>query len=65
MECYVEGRGWLPADPTFEAGPNSFNYFGSLPHGSHIAQNYMDLSLRVRFQGGKLAVTWDETLVSS
>lgn len=65
VECYVEGRGWLPADPTFEAGPNSFNYFGSLPHGSHIAQNYLDLSLRARFQGGKLAVTWDETLVSS
>lgn len=63
VEFYVAGRGWLPADPTFEIGADSFNYFGSLPHGSHIAQNYLDQSLRAYFHGGKLAVTWDEFLV--
>ena len=64
VEFYVEGRGWLPADPTFESAPNSFKYFGSLPYGGYIAQNYLDQDLRARFSGGQLSVTWEESLVN-
>ena len=64
VEFYTEDNGWLPADPTFESAPNSFKYFGNLPQGAYIAQNYLDQNLRARFHGGQLAVTWNESLVN-
>ena len=64
VEFYVEDKGWQPADPTFESAPNSYKYFGTLPHGAYIAQNYHDQSLRARSQGGQLAITWNEVLVN-
>ena len=63
-EFYVEGKGWLPADPTFESAPNSFKYFATIPIGGYIAQNYLDQNIRARFQGGQLSVTWEESLVN-
>lgn len=62
-EFYLEGMGWLPADPTMNIGADSFKYFGSLPRASHIAQNYLDQSMRVTFSGGQLSVAWEESLI--
>ena len=64
-EVYLEGEGWLPLDPTMDIynDSGSFKFFGSLPASSHIAQNYEDNSIRARFQGGQLAVTWSESLI--
>ena len=64
VEFYLEGEGWLPADPTFENGSGTLRYFGSVPHGDRIAQNYLDLSIRGRYRGGQLAINWDELLVA-
>ncbi len=61
-EFYLEGIGWLPADPTFNLHDNKLTYFTSLPQAGHLAQNYFDQPLRVRFQGGQLAVSWEEEL---
>ncbi len=61
-EFYLEGMGWLPADPAMGIGSPSVSYFGSLPGAGHIAQNYQDQPMRVKFTGGQLAVTWDELL---
>lgn len=62
-EIYLAGRGWLPVDPTMEICSKSFQFFGFLPGASHIAQNYLDNSLKARFNGGQLEVLWSETLV--
>ena len=62
-EIYLAGRGWLPVDPTMDLCSESFQFFGFLPGASHIAQNYLDSSLRARFSGGRLEVVWSETLV--
>jgi len=64
-EFYVEGAGWLPADPTLENGSSTFTYFGSLPAEGYIVQNYQDEDLSARFRGGSLAVTWNEQLVNN
>lgn len=61
-EFYLEGAGWLPADPTLNIYDAQLTYFASLPQAGHLAQNYADQSLRVRFQGGQLAVAWEEEL---
>lgn len=62
-ELHLEGIGWLPVDPTMDINNNSWQYFGRLSYPSHIAQNYLDNSIRVKFQGGQLAATWEEKLV--
>jgi len=66
VEFYIEDIGWLPADPTFSPKNDPSKYFGYLPYTSHIAQNYIDHSLRVSHQGenGGLKVNWQEDLVS-
>ena len=64
VEFYLEDEGWLPADPTFENGSSTFRYFGSLPFGDRIAQNYLDQSIRGQYRGGQLSIRWDEQLVS-
>ena len=61
-EFYLDGIGWLPADPTMNINDTRLTYFASLPWAGYLAQNYADQPLQVRFQGGKLAVTWDEEL---
>jgi hypothetical protein len=61
-EFYLESMGWLPADPTLNIYDSNLVYFASLPQASHLAQNYADQSLRVRFQGGQLDVAWEEEL---
>ena len=62
-EFYLEGIGWVPVDPTFDIYSHTNRYFGALPQASHMAQNYQDQSLRGRFQGGQLAVSWTNELV--
>ena len=59
-EFYLEEWGWLPADPTLNTNADKLVYFASLPQASHLAQNYADQSLRARYQGGQLDVTWEE-----
>ncbi len=61
-EFYLEGMGWLPVDPTMNMASRDLKYFGSLPCSSHIAQNYFDQSVRIKFQGGRLEALWDEEL---
>ena len=63
VEFYLEDEGWLPADPTFETGTGNFRYFGSLPFGDRIAQNYQDQSIRGRYRGGQLSIRWNEQLL--
>ncbi|NLM52324.1 MAG: transglutaminase domain-containing protein [Firmicutes bacterium] len=62
-EFYLEGMGWVPVDPTRDINSKEDRYFGALPRTSHIAQNYLDQSLKVRYRGGKLSAGWEETLV--
>ncbi len=64
VEFYIEGLGWLPADLTFGSKSDPFEYFGSLPFNSHIAQNYFDQSLKVNYQGSSngLKIKWEEML---
>ena len=64
VEFYLEDEGWLPADPTFENGSSTFRYFGNLPFGDRIAQNYQDQSIRGSYRGGQLSISWDEQLIS-
>ena len=64
-EFYLEGLGWLPADPTLDKRNREFMYFAALPQTSHLAQNYFDQPLRVRYRGGQLNVTWEEGLVGN
>ena len=66
VEFFIEDIGWLPADPTFSPKNDPSKYFGYLPYTSHIAQNYVDNSLRLSHQGqvGGLQVNWQEELVN-
>lgn len=61
-EFYLEGLGWLPADPTLNTYNCEYPYFASLPQAGHLAQNYADRSLQVCYQGGQIDVTWEEKL---
>ena len=65
VEFFLEGEGWLPADPTFENSSGTFRYFGSLPFGDRIAQNYLDQAIRGQYFGGQLAISWNEQLVGN
>lgn len=62
-EFFLNGAGWVPADPAMNINNDDSKYFGSLPQASHLAQNYEDISLNVRYSGGQLSVTWEEGLV--
>ncbi len=59
VEYYLQGRGWVPAEPTRS---RSNLYFGTLPHNRYIAQNYNDISLKGNYSGGKLAISWTDSL---
>jgi|GEM_PF-536341 len=55
-EFYVDDLGWVPVDLTFE-------YFGELPHTSHIIESYSDQSLKVNFSGGSLSASWNNLIL--
>jgi len=60
VEYYLEGRGWVPAEPTRSTSTKL--YFGTFPHNRYIVQNYNDVSLKGNYRGGKLAISWTESL---
>ena len=62
-EFYIDGSGWLPADPTFDiySGGNN-RYFGVMGDDTHLAQNYQDNSLTASSVGGKLKINWDNVM---
>lgn len=62
-EVYLKDIGWVAADPTFKIYPHSGQCTSSLSSG-HIGQNYQDESIRVSYQGGKLAVVWSNVLIN-
>lgn len=59
VEYYLDGYGWVPAEPTRSS---SKLYMGSLPHNRYIVQNYNDISLKGSYKGGKLSISWSESL---
>lgn len=59
VEYYLDGYGWVPAEPTRSSNRL---YMGSLPHNRYIVQNYNDISLKGSYKGGKLSVSWSETI---
>lgn len=61
-EFYTPKTGWIPVDPTLNIYDRNLTYFASLPQASHLAQNYQDQNMRVRYQGGQVAVAWGEEL---
>lgn len=60
VEYSLEGRGWVPAEPTRSNATTL--YFGSLPHNRYIIQNYSNISLKGGFSGGKLSVSWADSI---
>jgi transglutaminase-like putative cysteine protease len=60
VEYYLEGRGWVPAEPTRSTSTKL--YFGTFPHNRYIVQNYNDISLKGNYRGGKLAISWADSL---
>ncbi len=63
VEFFLDGSGWVPADPTMDIHSGNIKYFGSLPQASHLAQNYEDIPLKVRYKGAQLSINWEEELV--
>jgi len=55
-EFEVPGVGWVPVDLTFQ-------YFGELPHTSHVVESYSDQSIKVNFSGGSLSATWSNLIL--
>ena len=55
-EFKVSGVGWFPVDLTFQ-------YFGELPHTSHVVESYSDQSIKVNFSGGSLSATWSNLIL--
>jgi outer membrane biosynthesis protein TonB len=60
VEHYLYGRGWVPAEPT--RSNSSTLYFGTLPHNRYIIQNYNNMSLSGKYSGGKLSISWADSL---
>ncbi|NMC27857.1 MAG: transglutaminase domain-containing protein [Syntrophomonadaceae bacterium] len=62
-EFYLEGKGWIPADPTLT---NSLNpMFGELPVGYYLAQNYGDLPIRGWYRGGQVSIGFEHKLAKT
>lgn len=55
-EFEVPGLGWVPVDLTFQ-------YFGELPHTSHVVESYSDQSIKVNYSGGSLSATWSNLIL--
>ncbi len=55
-EFEVPGVGWVPVDLTFQ-------YFGELPHTSHVVESYSDQSIKVNYSGGSLSATWSNLIL--
>lgn len=60
VEFHLKGRGWVPAEPTRSSATTL--YFGRLPHNRYIIQNYSNISLRGSHRGGKLSISWTDSL---
>lgn len=54
-EFFVEGLGWVPVDLTFQ-------YFGKLPHASHVIEAYAEQSVKVYHLGGSVNVSWHNSI---
>ena len=57
-EFYLDGRGWIPVDPTMSNDANSM--FGELPAGSYVAENYGDDKVKGTYKGGKLSISFQD-----
>lgn len=55
-EFYVDELGWVPVDLTFQ-------YFGALPHTSHLVESYSDQSIKVTYTGGSLSASWSNAVM--
>jgi hypothetical protein len=55
-EFYVDGLGWVPVDLTFQ-------YFGALPHTSHLVESYSDQSIKVTYTGGSIGASWSNAVL--
>lgn len=55
-EFFVEGKGWIPADPTLSTSHTRI--FGKLPTGYYVAQNYGDTPIKGKYNGGKLSISY-------
>ncbi|MCW3489286.1 transglutaminase-like domain-containing protein [Dethiobacter alkaliphilus] len=60
VEYSLEGRGWVPAEPTRSNSSNLF--FGRLPSNRYIIQNYSNISLKGSYSGGQLSINWSDSL---
>ncbi|EEG78086.1 transglutaminase-like domain-containing protein [Dethiobacter alkaliphilus] len=58
VEYSLEGRGWVPAEPTRST---SNLYFGKLPHNGYIIQNYNNMNLKFN-QSSKISISWTHSL---
>lgn len=56
VEFFVDGKGWIPADPTLST--SRARIFGKLPVGYYVAQNYGDSSIKGKYNGGKLSISY-------
>lgn len=55
-EFFLEGKGWIPVDPTLSNRHNSL--FGKLPAGYYVAQNYGDHPIKGSYRGGNLSISF-------
>jgi transglutaminase-like putative cysteine protease len=60
VEYSLEGRGWVPAEPT--RSTSSRLLFGTLQHNRYFIQNYSNISLKQGYSGGKPTISWTESL---
>ena len=57
-EFYLDGKGWIPVDPTLTNSVNSV--FGELPAGYYVAQNYGDSPIRGSYRGGQVGIGFED-----
>jgi len=62
-EFYLEGKGWIPADPTLTSCFNPM--FGELPAGYYLAQNYGDSPIRGSYRGGQVSIGFEDKLAKT
>lgn len=57
-EFYLDGKGWIPVDPTLSAGDRQV--FGKLPAGCYVAENYGDNKVTGKYRGGRLSIKFQD-----
>jgi transglutaminase-like putative cysteine protease len=60
VEFSLEGRGWVPAEPT--RSTSSKILFGTVQHNRYFIQNYNNMSMKSGFSGGRPSISWSESL---